>query len=234
MVYLPYKRLPLNRFTAQLNDYNQLMMNKIIGIVSVFALLSMPALAQKDKRAQTILDAMSKKYQALKSYQANFAYSGAGGGAKGDLTVKNDKFRLLLGGQEVFTDGKTMSTYIKESNELNVQDYDAGSGSELNPTQIYTIYKRGFDYRYLKEVKQGGRTLEVIELTPNRDKSNIKTVQISVDKADKSVRNWEIVNKDGKRTTYTITKFTPNVNVPDSYFVFDKSRYPGVEVVDLR
>lgn len=209
-------------------------MNKIIGILSFITLLALPAMAQKDKRAQTILDAMSKKYQALKSYQASFAYSGAGGGAKGDLTVKNDKFRLLLGGQEVFTDGKTMSTYIKESNELNVQDYDAGSGSELNPTQIYTIYKRGFDYRYLKETKQGGRALDVIELTPNRDKSNIKTVQISVDKADKSVRNWEIVNKDGKRTTYTITKFTPNINVTDSYFVFDKSRHPGVEVVDLR
>jgi len=191
-------------------------------------------MAQKDKRAQTILDAMSKKYQSLKSYQASFTYAGAGGTSKGDLTVKDDKFRLLLGGQEVFTDGKTMSTYIKESNELNVQDYDAGSGSELNPTQIYTIYKRGFDYRYLKEVKQGGRMLEVIELTPNRDKSNIKTVQISVDKADKSVRNWEIVNKDGKRTTYTITKFTPNVSVPDTYFAFDKSRHPGVEVVDLR
>jgi outer membrane lipoprotein-sorting protein len=209
-------------------------MNKIPGILIIFTLLTLPAMAQKDKRAQAVLDAMSRKYQALKSYQASFSYSGAGGNTKGDLTVKNDKFRLLLGGQEVFTDGKTMSTYIKESNELNVQDYDAGSGSELNPTQIYTIYKRGFDYRYLKEVKQGGRTLEVIELTPNRDKSNVKTVQISVDKADKSVRNWEIVNKDGKRTTYTITKFTPNVTAPDSYFVFDKSRYPGVEVVDLR
>ena len=213
-------------------------MKKIVWMLSLALLITLPAFAQKDKRAQAILDAMSKKYQSLKSYQAAFTYTSAGAGAKesykGDLTVKNEKFRLQLGGQEVFTDGKTMSTYIKESNEVNMQDYESGSTSELNPTQIYTIYKRGFNYRFLKEQNQGGRTSEVIELTPNRPKSAISTIQISVDKADKSVRNWLIVNKDGKRTSYTITKFTPNVNAPDSFFVFDKAKHPGVEVVDLR
>ncbi|WP_420148889.1 LolA family protein [Spirosoma sp.] len=213
-------------------------MKKIAWMLALALCITLPAAAQKDKRAQQILDAMSKKYQSLKSYQAAFTYTSAGAGAKeslkGDLTVKNEKFRLVLGGQEVFTDGKTMSTYIKESNEVNVQDYEGGATSELNPTQIYTIYKRGFDYRFLKEQKQGGRTVEVIELTPNRPKSPVSTIQISVDKADKSVRSWLIVNKDGKRTSYTITKFTPNVNVPDSLFVFDKAKYPGVEVVDLR
>jgi len=213
-------------------------MNKITWLLSLTLLLTAPAFAQKDKRAQTILDEMSKKYKSLKSYQAAFTYASVGAGAKesykGDLTVQNEKFRLVLGGQEVFTDGKTMSTYIKESNEVNVQDYDRNETSELNPTQIYTIYKRGFDYRFLKEQKQGGRTLEVIELTPNRQKSPIATIQISVDKADRSVRNWLIINKDGKRTTYTITKFTPNVKLSDAYFVFDKGKYPGVEVVDLR
>lgn len=213
-------------------------MKKAAWVLSLALVMSLPAIAQKDKRAQGILDAMSKQYKSFKSYQATFTYASAGAGAnesyKGELAVKGSKFRLKLGGQEVFSDGQTMSTYIKESNEVNVQDYDEASTSELNPTQIYTIYKRGFDYRFLKEQKQGGRTLEVIELTPNRQKSPIATIQISVDKADKSVRNWLIINKDGKRTTYTITKFTPNVNIPDAYFLFDKSKYPGVEVVDLR
>ncbi|GAB4045829.1 LolA family protein [Spirosoma litoris] len=213
-------------------------MKKLALALGLAFVLTWPALAQKDKRAQEILDAMSKSYKALKSYQASFTYTSTGAGAKdaykGDLAIKNEKFRLLLGGQEVFTDGKVMYTYVKETNEVNVQDYDASGNGELNPTQIYTIYKRGFDYKFVKEQKQGGRTLEVIELTSNRPKSPVATVQLSVDKADKSIRNWLIVNKDGKRETYTITKFTPNVNLPDSYFVFDKSKYPGVEVVDLR
>lgn len=213
-------------------------MKKIAWMLSLAFITTLPVAAQKDQRAQTILDAMSKYYKSLKSYQATFTFASAGGGAKesykGDLTVKDAKFRLLLGGQEIFTDGKTMYTYIKESNEVNVQDYESGNMSELNPTQIYSVYKRGFAYRFLKEQKQGGRTVEVIELTPNRPKSPIASLQISVDKADKSVRNWLIINKDGKRTSYTITKFTPNVNASDALFAFNKAKYPGVEVVDLR
>lgn len=209
-------------------------MKKIAWIINFVLLAVLPALAQKDKRAQTILDAMSNRYKNLKSYQAAFTYANGGERTKGDLTVKNGKFRLNLGGQEVFNDGKTMSTYLKDSNELNVQDYDASSSNDLNPTQIYSIYKQGYTYRFLKEQKQGGRTLEMVKLTPEQPKNAIASVQIAVDKTDKSIRNWVITNKDGKQTTYTITKFTPNINVPDSYFTFDKAKNPGVEVVDLR
>jgi outer membrane lipoprotein-sorting protein len=213
-------------------------MKKVAWILSLAFMMTLPATAQKDKRAQTILDAMSNYYKSLKSYQAMFTFASAGGGSKesykGDLTVKSTKFHLLLGGQEIFTDGKTLYTYIKESNEVNVQDYESGNVGEVNPAQIYSMYKKGFAYRFLKEQKQGSRTVEVIELTPDRPKSPIASVQISVDKADRTVRNWLIINKDGKRTSYTITKFTPNVNASDALFAFNKAKYPGVEVVDLR
>lgn len=209
-------------------------MKKIAMLLSLIAGLIMPALAQKDKRASDILDAMSAKYKSLGSYQTAFTYANGKESYKGDLTVKSTKFRLKLAGQEVFNDGKTMATYVKESNEVNIQDYDDSANGEFNPTVIYSIYKKGFSYKFLKETQQAGRTLEVIELTPEKKKSQITKLQIGVDKADKSVRNWQITNKDGQITTYVITKFTPNAGVPDSYFVFDKSKYPGVEVVDLR
>ncbi|GAA4462283.1 hypothetical protein GCM10023189_38780 [Nibrella saemangeumensis] len=193
------------------------------------------AFAQKDKRAEAILDAMSKKYKAMPAYQAAFSYTAPG--AKpytGDLTVKDNKFRLKLAGQDVYNDGKTMYTYIKESNEVNVQDYDNSATGDFNPARIYSIYKEGYNYKHLKEQKQGGRTVDVIELTPEKKNTQISKVQINVDKADKSVRSWQITDKSGKVTNYTITSFTPNAKVADNYFVFDKSKFPGVEVVDLR
>lgn len=209
-------------------------MKKIAILLSLLAGLLPPVLAQKDKRAGEVLDAMSAKYKALGSYQTAFTYASGKESYKGDVTVKAAKFRLKLAGQEVFNDGKTMATYVKESNEVNVQDYEEGESGEFNITAIYSIYKKGFNYKFLNEVKQAGRTLEVIELTPEKKKSQIAKLQISVDKVDRSVRSWKITNKDGQITTYVINKFTPNPAVTDSYFVFDKSKYPGVEVVDLR
>jgi len=196
---------------------------------------ALPTFAQKDKRAGDILDAMSKKYKTYKTYQAAFTFTADGASPfKGDLTVKDQKFRLKLGGQEVFNDGKTMSTYIKESNEVNLQDYDGSENSDFNPSRIYSIYKKGFNYRFVGEQKLAGKPVDVIELTPEKKNTQVTKIQISVDKADKSVRSWQITDKTGKKTAYSISKFTPNVAVTDSYFVFDKAKYPGVEVVDLR
>lgn len=190
--------------------------------------------AQKDPKAASVLDAMSKRFQSLNAFGANFTYNaGTGEAYKGDVTVKGTKFRLKLAGQEVFNDGKTMSTYVKETNEVNLQDYDGSSG-DINPAKIYSIYRQGYNYKYLGEKKVGGQAVEVVELTPEKKNTQVSKVQITVNKADKSVKNWQITDKSGKRTTYTITRFTPNPKVTDTFFVFDKAKYPGVEVVDLR
>lgn len=193
-----------------------------------------PLMAQKDKRAEAVLDAMSSRFKALNSYQAQFTYAAGNQTFNGDIAVKGKMFRLKTAGQEIFTDGNVMSTYVKEANEVNVQDYDASAQGDFNPTKIYSMYKKGFNYTYLREQKAGGRTYDVVELKPEKKNTQIASVQISIDRADKAARSWQITDRAGKKTTYTISKFTPNPSLPDSYFVFDKSKYPGVEVVDLR
>ncbi len=207
---------------------------QLAGWLVVFSLSVTAVQAQKDKRAETVLDAMSARYKALSSYKATFSYTADQTTYKGDIAVKGTMFRFKTAGQEVFTDGKVMWTYVKEANEVNVQDYDASATGDFNPTKIYTMYKKGFANRYVRESKTGGRTLDVVELKPDKKNAQIARVEISVDRADKSVKSWQITDKTGKRTTYTISQFTPNPVLANGFFVFDKANYPGVEVVDLR
>ncbi|MPR33562.1 LolA family protein [Salmonirosea aquatica] len=196
--------------------------------------MSIPVLAQTDKAA-AILDAMSAKYKDMKTYQADFTYSSEGGrDLKGEATVKGDKFRLKMAGQEIFNDGKTMATYVKETNEVNLQDYDPAELGDLNPTQIFTAYKKNYKSKFLKESKEGTQTYETVELAPTSSYAKIAKVQIKVNKQDKSIKSWRILMSNGQQVTYTINSFQPNVNVADSYFAFNAKQYPGVEVVDLR
>jgi len=44
----------------------------------------------------------------------------------------------------------------------------------------------------------------------------------------------KVFDKNGNIYTYSIVKFTPNAAVTDDLFSFNKSKYPGVEIVDLR
>lgn len=210
-------------------------MNRLL-VAAAAVLFSFSPLQAQDTRAGAILDAMSQKYKAMNSFAASFTYNteGAGGETyKGDVTVKGAKFRLKLAGQEVFNDGKQVATYVKETNEVNISDYDP-SESELSPAKIYTVYKKGYTYKFTGEEKEGGQVYELVELTPQNKQTQVAKIQISVNKKDRSVKSWKITNRNGQKQTFRIDKFTPSNNTPDAFFVFDKSKYPGVEVVDLR
>lgn len=206
-------------------------------LVAFMFLLCMTATlyAQGDKRSTSILDAMSNKYKSMQSFKANFTYLPEGGKAmKGEVTVKGTKFRLKLAGQEIFNDGKTMATYIKETNEVNLQDFDPNEVGDLNPTRIYTAYKKGFSYVFVQETTEGGQVFEVVELSPTTKTSQVAKVQIKVNKKDKSIKSWKVTQKNGQKVTYQVDTFQPNVSVTDTYFAFNSGQYPGVEVIDLR
>ncbi|WP_439557576.1 LolA family protein [Dyadobacter sp.] len=204
-------------------------------LLAMLIAVSSAAFAQGDKRSSAILEAMSNKYQKIKSFKAAFTYSPEGGKPlKGEATVKGTKFRLKMAGQEIFNDGKLMATYIKETNEVNLQDFDPTAGGDLDPTRIYSAYKKGFKYAFLKEKKEGAKSLEVVELTSTNKSSQVDKVQIEVNKADKSINSWKIFQKNGQQVTYKVDQFQPDVAVADTYFTFNAKQYPGVEVVDLR
>jgi outer membrane lipoprotein carrier protein len=123
---------------------------------------------------------------------------------------------------------------VKETNECNVTEFNPAEMEELSPTKIYTIYKKGYKYVFLEEVKEGSQFYEVVELSPEDKTSKVAKVQIKVDKKDKSVKSWKVWDKSGKRTVFRVDKFSPNAPADDKIFTFDKKKYPGVEVVDLR
>ena len=207
----------------------------VLAIVTFSNVFTTSVQAQGDKKSTAILEAMSNKYQKVKSFKAVFTYTPEGGKSlKGDATVKGTKFRLKMAGQEIFNDGKLMATYIKETNEVNLQDFDPSAGGDLDPTRIYSAYKKGFKYVFLQEKKEGAQTYEVVELTSTGKNSQVDKVQIQVNKADKSINSWKIFQKNGQKVTYKVEQFQPDVTVPDTYFTFNSKQFPGVEVVDLR
>lgn len=210
------------------------------GLLIIIALFFGINANAQDKKAEAILDAMSAKYKALKTFNANFTYGIEGANMKlsnvftGNVTVKGNKFKLKTAGQEIFNNGKDLYTYVKETNEVNISEFNPNDDSDFSPTKIYSIYKKGYKYIFKEEKKEGSVSYEVVELSPTSGKSNVAKIQITVNKTDKSIKTWKVWDKSGKKTLFRIDKFVPNVAATDALFTFDKAKYPGVEVVDLR
>ncbi|AKQ46356.1 cell envelope biogenesis protein LolA [Rufibacter radiotolerans] len=217
-------------------------MKRIFSLLLAFLLVvpfAQAQNAQKDPQAQKILDAMSKKYQAMNAFKVSFTQTLESPSTKvkesinGDITVAGNKFRLAVAGQEIINNGATIWTFMKKENEVTISDFDPEE-QEMTPNQIYTLYQKGYRYVYAGEEKVGGEAVHVVDLTPDDRDNQVFKVRLHISKKDNSIKSWKMFRKNGNRYTYSVKKFTANPPLENNYFAFDKSKYKGVKVVDLR
>jgi len=219
-------------------------MKKLLTLLMATAVFTVNAQdknpTKNDPEAKKILDAVSAKFKTYKAPQAAFTYKveNAQGKAlstkKGTVTMKGSKYKVAMDGMVIISDGKTVWNYEKSTNEVTVNFVDA-SGSAMTPQKLLTnFYDKDFFYKYNGEKKEGGKTLQEIELTPTDKTRPFHKVYLMVDKAAKTLYSAKFLEKSGGRYSYTITSMKGAATVADSEFSFDKSKYPGVEVVDLR
>jgi outer membrane lipoprotein carrier protein len=198
--------------------------------------------AQVDQKAKEILDKMSDKYQDIPTYKTNFVYRLTNKAEDvdeqfaGEIMVKGEKYVLLMSDQEIYNDGETIWTFLKDENEVNVDYYMPDEG-DLSPNNIYSAYKKGYRYRWLEHKKIGNRSLDVVELQPEDPKDPDKIffrIVLNIDQADNTIHSWEMYDRAGNVFSYTISGFNPNYKAEDAFFAFDASKFPDVEIVDLR
>ena len=195
-------------------------------------------MGKSDADAKKILDAVSSKFKTYKSVQAKFVLkienaSGKSIGTKsGSVFMKATKYRISLPGQEMFSDGSTTWSYEKSSNEVTINKIDP-SANAITPQKLFTnFYDKDFLYKLNGVVKEGGKDLQEIELTPVDKTKPFHKVLLYVNNS--TIYSTKVYEKTGNRYTYSVSNMNTTSLITDNDFVFDVKKYPGVEVVDLR
>jgi len=219
------------------------MKKTIISIAIILSsLISIKAICQTNTtagQAKVLLDGVSKKYKSFKTIKANFKLSIDNAAnkikeeKKGILTLKANKFKVELDNQEIICDGKTVWTFAKDANEVQVNNYEANS-SGISPASIFTMYEKGFLYQMGEVVKEAGKDIQVIDLTPTDKSKNYFKIKLFIDKANQSIVRSKIFDKNGNIYTYSVLQFVSNTNYDDATFSFDVKKHPGVEINDIR
>ncbi|WP_018477263.1 LolA family protein [Pontibacter roseus] len=214
-------------------------MKRVFSLLLALMLFVNLAQAQQDPKAGKILDQMSQKYRSMKAFKATFAQTLENPSAKvketmeGDIMVSGPKYRLAVSGQEVISDGKLMWTYLKDVNEVTITETDA-EAEAMAPSKIFDMYKKGYKYAYAGTEKQGAEVMDVIELAPEDRNNPIFKVRLYISQKDKTLKSWQMFRNNGNRYTYTIKNFQANPTLATDAFSFNKAKYKGVQVVDLR
>jgi len=210
-------------------------------IVSVSCYGQNNSLGHSDPEAKQILDKASAKIKSFKAIQANFTLEvqdeqgNSQGIKKGTILMKGNKYKVNLTGQEIYNNGKTNWTYDKSANEVTITKPDPSSNSLASPQTLLTnFYDKDFLYKMNGEQKMGGKTVQEIEMTPTDKTRNFHKVYLYIDKKSHMVTSGKLLDKNGNRYIYTLNNLNGKASISDASFVFDKSKYPGVEEIDLR
>lgn len=193
----------------------------------------------KQNDAEKLIERISKRYKAFKTIKADFVYTienkqqKSVEKQKGNILVKGNKFRLDIANQLIICDNKTIWTYSREVNEVQINNYTPKEGA-IRMDDIFTMYGKGFIYKTLETKKEGNKEIVMMELTPKDKKKKFFKIKLTVDKTNQTILNSQVFEKTGTIHNYSVTNQVPNIKFEDNQFVFDVKKYPGVEVIDLR
>ena len=131
-------------------------MNKSIYTVIILLTFTvnmiLPAYAQTDAAAKSLLDKVSETYETYKTIQADFSLaikqpqqtphieSG-----KIYLDKRTGKYHISTGSQDIISDGKAQWMVLKDVREVQITDV-APSSDAISPTNIFSFYKEGYKY----------------------------------------------------------------------------------------
>lgn len=217
-------------------------MSKYIALAlsAILVLSAVQLSAQDDPKSRALVDKLISKSKEYNSFTASFSnrlQSKADGldvKNEGTVMAKGKKFKLQMEDYTIFCDGETVWTYSEESNEVTITDPEE-LDQELDPSKLLTIYESGFKSKYVEETTMNGKAVEVIKLFPiEAGKKPYHTVVLSVDKVKVEPVDITILYKDGNEVSYTLKSFKANTPMDDGLFTFPVSRYPGVEINDMR
>ena len=145
---------------------------------------------------------------------------------KGKLILENDKFSIDLDEQMIINNGDIQWTYLKDINEVQISNNEITTGvSKLS--DLFKISKNDYKILFLKDEIN----FYLIELIPKTIKSFIK-IQIKFQKQNKEISEIKVFDKEGGKFTYSINRLKYDLEI--NSFYFDTSKFPGIEIIDLR
>ena len=197
-------------------------MKKIV-LAMTFMLAGILAYGQT---AKSVLDKTAAVVSNKSGIQANFKMTGGMGDVSGTISLKGQKFQATTPMATMWFNGKTMWTYMKKNDEVNISNPNEAQLQKINPYNFINLYKQGYDMTMSKSDKT-----YIVHLTSQKA-SKIQELFITVDK--KSYHPTQVKMLQGKKWTVFDISNLKTQTLSDAIFTFNAKDFPSAEVIDLR
>ena len=207
------------------------MKNKIL--IAVFLFSQLISFGQ-DEKAEKILKDLSANTKSYSYMDVDFDFifintsQDINESQKGNIKINKNKFRLDLNQQLIISDDSIQWIYLKESNELQIMEYDS-QDEMISPNKLFTIYENGYKSQYI-ELKENNHIIDLFPIESNE----FKNIQLHIDQDKIQLKKIILFDKNGGSFSYSITKFITDKEIDENSFRFNEANYPDLEIIDLR
>ena len=220
-------------------------MKRCIALILITVMLQFMVTAQqkpylsageKDPKATTILKKASDKIKGFSSYEMQFRLTHYLNKSTqkewpGMYRQAGKKFYFDLDQQLVISNGKVTWVYLKQRNEVQLNDADSDESTMLSPKFFTELYKSK-DFVYVLSDNSGSQYL--IDFKPLDKRSSYAKITLKINKKTNLPAEITVINKDGTRYYFKEILFAPGKKFSESIFNFNVGKYPGIAVEDLR
>lgn len=202
--------------------------------VLIFSIISLSA--QNNTDAEKVINNLivSTKTSAIKT---NFQLSTTEKKAvtspsiSGSFILKGNKFVLEMSEVKSWFDGKTQWTYSIADNEVSISEPTDQELVSINPMAILSGYKAKSTVRFSKTKSSQNY---IIELIPINKKENFSFIEVQINKTNGDLVKIKLSDKKGTNTVLNLSNYQKISKITDESFQFNRSKFKGVTVNDLR
>jgi len=206
-------------------------------LVLILSLLTITISAQKDAEAMKILSEFSKKAISAPSVTIEFtlvtsnAREGDVDTLSGSAIISGDKYQLTLPDNSIWTDGKTVWSYLPDVNEVTITESDPEDKSFVSkPSLLFTMYKEGFKVRLVEQTVNEW----VIDLYPEELTTDLIRIRLKIGKELHDLKGAEYKTKDGMTINITSDRYDLSFKPDADFFTFNPADYKDVDIIDMR
>lgn len=190
------------------------------------------ATIQKDQQATNILNAVTTTTKSRKTIALNFTFTVKNGDMKevqkGDLKIKDNKYWYSIFGTTKISDGKSIAEVITEDKEVSISSANFNDPDEFSPQEMFTIYEKGYKYRYMGQKTDNEVTLDLIDLYPDADNTQpYRRITLFVNVATNEIKKIELFHKTSAKVfSVIVDKAVYDTEIEDSTFKCECERWP--------
>ena len=197
----------------------------------VFAIAILTAGLVNAQDAKSLLNEVSSKVKSYDNIQIDFKYSlnnakeNVSQDARGDVTIKGDKYMLNMMGTSRMFDGSKIYTVVPEDEEVTISTVDPSDEKTITPSEMLTFYERGYTYKMDISQTVKGRKIQFVRLAPIDSGAEIKDILLGIDARTKHIYKLIQTDDNGTRYTITVNSFKTNQPLSKTLFTFDENKF---------